>query len=49
MTEDLILTWLSIPRRNTVKKNMADQSGARGIWDTPLGYAIKANPGPVII
>lgn len=39
-------TWLSRPRRSTIKKKRTDQNWGPGNRERALGYAIKASPGP---
>lgn len=39
-------TWLSSPRRTTMKKKQQAQRGEKGSITTARGYAMKARPGP---
>lgn len=40
-------TWLSSPRKRTIRKKSTDQKWGPGRRDRALGYAINARPGPV--
>lgn len=41
-------TWLSRPRRSTIKKKRTDQNWGPGNIERALGYAMNASPGPEI-
>lgn len=41
-----ITTWLSSPRKRTIRKKRTDQKWGPGRRDKALGYAINARPGP---
>lgn len=41
-----VLTWLSRPKVNSMKKNRNDQNGERGSIVMAWGYTTKARPGP---
>lgn len=41
-----VLTWLSRPKVNSMKKNRKDQNGERGSIVMAWGYTTKARPGP---
>ena len=42
----MILTIVLNPKVSIIRKNKADQTGGRGIFDMPSGYTINARPGP---
>lgn len=41
-----VLTWLSSPKVNSMKKNRNDQNGERGSIVMAWGYTTNARPGP---
>lgn len=41
-----VLTWLSRPKVNSMKKKRKDQNGERGSIVMAWGYTTKARPGP---
>lgn len=45
-TAGYILTWLSSPRVNSMKKKRKDQKGERGSIVMAWGYTTNAKPGP---
>lgn len=46
MANGQMLTWLSKPSVNNIKKKQIDQNGAPGIIANASGYTTKARPGP---
>ena len=46
-TDSTWTNWESRPTKRIMPKNMADQTGAYGIFTMAFGYAMNARPGPV--
>lgn len=46
MSVGSVLTWLSSPKVNSMKKNRNDQNGERGSIVMAWGYTTNARPGP---